>query len=545
MSNTSFDSKNMKSDPHTLSEIEIETGYDKHQGELISDEKPDLSPSNITKYFLSRVPSLFVIKSTNLHDLNPVNGLNGMTLRNWNYFFLGMVGWLSASFDFFCTSVAGTKIAKDLGVSTSDITWGLATVLMVRSAGAIVFGIWTDNYSRKWPFIACCGMFVVIQIGTGFVTSYEQFLACRALSGVAMGGMYAPSAATSLDDTPVKARSFLSGLFYTAYTLGFLFANVFWRVFQDTKYNWRALFWFSGGVAALLILWRLFFPETKYFQKCQKAKELIKQEQIDSRTYVKPTVRSSLMNFGELIQKHWIMFIYLILLMAGPNFTTHSSQDLYPSMLRQQLGFSENSITITIVITQIGACIGSLFVGIIMEIVGRRTSIVICCTLAGCFIYPAWMIRSTSAVIGGGFAVFFAVMGVWGAIPVHLSELSPPDARALFSGLSYQLGNLASSAASTIETNLGDKYPLETNSSGDVIKYDYAKVMSIMAGACATYTLFITLLGPEYFHRDLSSPVMKRYLEKVDEMELVDIERDVIEGESREMDSVTVENIKS
>ncbi|CCH43335.1 Carboxylic acid transporter protein [Wickerhamomyces ciferrii] len=491
-----------------------------HNGNIIiEDGNPDLSLSNISRYFFTRIPTLFAIKSTNLETLNPINGLHGMTLRNWNYFFLGMFGWLSASFDFFCTSVAGTQIAKSLDVSTSDITWGLSAVLMVRSAGAIIFGLWTDNYSRKWPFIFCCGMFVALQIGTGFVSTYVQFLACRGLSGVCMGGIYAASAATSLDDAPVKARSFLSGLFFTAYSMGLIFATIFWRAFQDTKHSWRALFWFSSSIPAILIIWRLLFPETQYFQKSQKAKELIKQDQIKAGVYVEPTFNSKSANFGGLIQKHWVMFVYLILLMTGPNYLTHASQDLYPSMLRQQLGFSENAITVAVVVSQLGACVGSLCVGIIMEILGRRLSIIICCILCGCFVYPAWMIQTSPAVLGGGFAVFFAVMGVWGAIPVHLSELSPPDARALFSGLSYQLGNLASSAASTIETDLSNKYPLEVDSNGDAIKFDYAKVMSILTGAVAIYTLIITFVGPEHFHRDLSSPIMKKYMEKVDQLE--------------------------
>lgn len=48
--------------------------------------------------------------------------------------------------------------------------------------------------------------------GTGFCNTYKQFLACRALFGVAMGGLYGNAAATALEDCPSEARGIISGM---------------------------------------------------------------------------------------------------------------------------------------------------------------------------------------------------------------------------------------------------------------------------------------------------------------------------------------------
>ena len=48
--------------------------------------------------------------------------------------------------------------------------------------------------------------------GTGFCQTYSQFLACRALFGVAMGGLYGNAAATALEDLPEEARGLMSGM---------------------------------------------------------------------------------------------------------------------------------------------------------------------------------------------------------------------------------------------------------------------------------------------------------------------------------------------
>lgn len=52
-------------------------------------------------------------------------------------------------------------------------------------------------------------------------------------------------------------------------------------------------------------------------------------------------------------------------------------------------------------------------------------------------------------------------------------------------GLTYQLGNLASSAASTIEATIGQRFPLAPlhTKTGITKRYDYGKVIAIFMGA--------------------------------------------------------------
>ena len=68
------------------------------------------------------------------------------------------------------------------------------------------------------------------------------------------------------------------------------------------------------------------------------------------------------------------------------------------------------------------------------------------------------------------------VQGIWGVVPIHLLELSPEHLRAFVVGTTYQLGNLVSSASSTIESTLGERFPLPAAPDG-ALRYDYGKVM--------------------------------------------------------------------
>ena len=82
---------------------------------------------------------------------------------------------------------------------------------MDSQVGAIIFGSLADRYGRKWPFIANLVLFIVLELATGFVSTYKSFLGVRALYGIAMGGLYGNAAATALEDCPERARGIISG----------------------------------------------------------------------------------------------------------------------------------------------------------------------------------------------------------------------------------------------------------------------------------------------------------------------------------------------
>jgi MFS family permease len=104
---------------------------------------------------------------------------------------------LTTAFDFFTVSLTVSDLAKEFGKTTKDITWGITLVLMFRSVGSIAFGIAADRYGRKWPFVVNNILFIILELGTGFCQTYNQFLAVRALFGVAMGGLYGNAAGKS------------------------------------------------------------------------------------------------------------------------------------------------------------------------------------------------------------------------------------------------------------------------------------------------------------------------------------------------------------
>ncbi|GMM45265.1 Jen1 protein [Pichia kluyveri] len=453
-------------------------------------EKPVINWENFKHYMITRFTDLFPTKQSmqaKRHLLNPLPGLRMIGFRQWLMILSAFLAWSWDAYDFFSISLNASQLAKDFDKTVKDITWGITVVLMLRSVGGFFFGYLGDKYGRKWPLIANLLCVCVLEIGTGFIKNYEQFLGVRAVFGIMLGGVYGNAAATALDDCPAEAKGFISGFLQQGYAFGYLLAVVFKRAIADNaKQKWRAMFWFGAGVCFLITCFRASLPETKLFLKQKEIERYNIEHGIYQKTF-KEKAKASL-------KVYWLMIIYMVLLMAGFNFMSHGSQDLYPTLLTVRYNFSDNATTVTNCVANLGAITGGILIGHFSNFTGRRLAIIGCCICGGALIYP-WAFIDNANINAGAFWLQFFVQGSWGVVPVYLSEMAPPDFRAFVVGIAYQLGNLASSASSTIETTIGEDFPM-TSPNGQPI-YDYAKVMAIFVGCVFAYVLLVTLFGPE------------------------------------------------
>jgi SHS family lactate transporter-like MFS transporter len=178
--------------------------------------------------------------------------------------------------------------------------------MMLRPLGAAAFGAAADAFGRKWPFIVNCSLLIIFELLSGFSHTYEQFLAFRAIFGVAMGGLYGNAATTALEDCPPKGRGLLSGIFQSGYPFGYLLAVVFSIAFKNTAPGWRALFWFAACPPIIFIVLRLFMDETDIYK-----------ERMSLMRPLNTSLRSVFDNTVAAVQSSWPILIYLIILMTG------------------------------------------------------------------------------------------------------------------------------------------------------------------------------------------------------------------------------------
>ncbi|KAL4081013.1 carboxylic acid transporter, partial [Scleroderma citrinum] len=421
-----------------------------------------------------------------------IPALKSLTLVQWAQFWSGWLAWTCDALDFFSVSLTVNLLSAQFHRATSSITTAITLTLLFRSVGAVIFGILSDRFGRKWPLVFNLLLCSVLELGTGFVQTFPQFLAVRSLFGIAMGGIWGLSSSNALENLPVELRGLASGVLQQGYACGYLLAAVI-NLTIVAHHGWRSLFYFGACFSFLAAVVRSLVPESEVFLK---AKEL----ENEKGTTTSKKTKVFLHETKEMLKLHWKLCIYAVLLMTGFNFLSHGSQDLYPTYLETTKGFSSHDATIA---TIIGNCVrpffsGGAFAGYTSQYIGRRLMIIICVVLVGVFI-PLWIIpNSFSALSAGAFCVQFGVQGAWGVIPIQLAEMSPPAFRATFPGVSYQLGNMVSSASAQIEATAGNHLQTTIIENGVPKRVpDYATVQGILIGVVAAYVVVVTILGPE------------------------------------------------
>jgi SHS family lactate transporter-like MFS transporter len=246
-----------------------------------------------------------------------------------------------------------------------------------------------------------------------------------------MGGEWGVGASLTMESVPAKWRGLVSGFLQEGYALGFLLAAGVYR-FVYPHWGWRPLF-FVGGLPALLTL----FVRAKV-----KEPEAWHRSRTDWTTY------------RRAIFHNWKRFAYLVVLMAMVNFISHGTQDMYPTYLQQQHGFTPQRTSDFTAFSMVGAICGGLAFGYFSDRRGRRRAMVTA-VLVGIVMIPLWVFApNLPLILMGGFLMQFMVQGAWGVIPAHINELSPDQLRGFFPGLAYQFGVLIASGSAYFEARM-------------------------------------------------------------------------------------------
>jgi SHS family lactate transporter-like MFS transporter len=382
----------------------------------------------------------------------------------------GILGWILDAFTFFILIFVVDALARNFHVDKAAIVWSITITLATRPIGALILGSMADRYGRRRPLIACVLFFSIFTALTPFAPSYSVFILYRALYGIGMGGYWGIGASLVMESSPPRWRGLFSGIMQAGYSLGYLLAAVAIRTIEP-RFGWKWMFLSSLFIAGLVAVLTALAPEPSAWKK--------------NRT-------SSFANILRTPLHYKKDFAYLVLLMTVITCLSHGTQDLYPDFLKSVHNLSSDVISNLTVLYNIGAILGCLIVGYFSERFGRRFCIMLALTVSVISI-PAWAFGSSLAVLAlGSFTMQFGVQGVFGVIPAHLNELSPPSVRSLFPGVVYQLGMLFGAPSVGIEFALRKS-----------LGYPWALTSFEL---CTIAALFLICgLGPEKRGRDLAS----------------------------------------
>jgi len=389
-----------------------------------------------------------------------------------NTFVACFLGWSLDAFDFFLLTFVIVPMASDFGTSIAELSYAITLTLAMRPVGAFIFGLLGDRFGRRIPLMIDIIFYSLMELLTAFSPSYTWLLIFRALYGIGMGGEWGLGASLAMETLPTAARGLFSGILQQGYAFGYLLAAVvYWAVFPF--FGWRGLF-VAGALPALLVIYiRAHVPESPVWLR------------------QKSTTRNFWSNVLAVLGRHWLLFLYVILLMTAFNAMSHGTQDMYQTFLGEQRHYGVTQKSTIGIIYAFGAICGGMVVGHLSQKFGRRRLIIVAAML-GAILIPVWVFAPTlSLLVAGGFAMQFMVQGAWGIVPVHLNELSPAELRGTFPGFAYQLGNLFAANTAVVEAKLAEHF---RDAAGHA---NYAKALALFALVIFLVLILIAAIGPE------------------------------------------------
>ena len=372
------------------------------------------------------------------------------------------LGWSLDAFDFFLVVYCLTAIGKEFHRSDAEVAFSLTLTLAFRPVGAFIFGLLADRYGRRLPLIVDLVFYSVVEVLSGLAPTFTTFLILRALFGIGMGGEWGVGASLAMEKAPTRLRGVLSGLLQQGYAFGSLMASLcFFALFE--RVGWRPLFYISALPALVTALVRVRVKESEVWQQ---------------------TRNTDWRQLSRAIAGQWKLFLYLVLLMTGMNFTSHGTQDMYPTFLQRAWHMQPEPRAILSAISMVGAIVGGVVFGLVSDRFGRRRAMLV--ALAGAIaMIPLWAYAPRVYLLGlGGFLIQFMVQGAWGVIPAHLSELSPDSVRGFLPGFAYQCGVLLAGSVGWMEARFAEHT-------------SYANAMALTAAAVFAFAMLMTALGRE------------------------------------------------
>lgn len=139
-----------------------------------------------------------------------------------------------------------------------------SSALFGMMIGALSLGSSSDRFGRRRVILTCLVVFGVAAFGNGFCENSTQFVICRFLTGVGLGGMVPNIVALVTEMSPKTKRNIMVTVMLSFFSVGGVIAAVMGKVITPT-FGWRANFLIAGlPLLALPILYR-WLPESIAF----------------------------------------------------------------------------------------------------------------------------------------------------------------------------------------------------------------------------------------------------------------------------------------
>ena len=332
---------------------------------------------------------------------------------------LAFAAWIFDFYDLILYSFLLVPVARELHLTPAQSSLALGTSLLMTALGGIIFGFLGDRLGRK-PMIATT--VAIYGIGTalcGFSHSLAQLILYRSITGLGMGGGWAPGQSLVAESVPADRRARYAAYVQTGAPLGVLLAATAGGYLAPVI-GWRHTFMISALPAILVVAAILkWMPESDVWQRTRA---------IGSRGVDLSAILDH--------RKIFAMLFVIVLLNSEAYWFTYTWM---PGYLELKRGLTASAASRMMIKMQIGGVLGYLSFGLVADRIGRRPAFCIYGLLMAAGTIPStilwdWAVTVpvlvSAAMVTAGFGT-----GLWSGVAPMISEMLPTRIRNTALGL--------------------------------------------------------------------------------------------------------------
>jgi MFS family permease len=327
---------------------------------------------------------------------------------------LAFAAWIFDFYDLVLYSFLLVPVARELHLTPAQSSLALGMSLLMTAVGGVTFGYLGDRFGRRPMIAATVAIYGVGTVLSGFSANLAQLIAFRSITGIGMGGGWAPGQSLVAETVPAERRARYAAYVQTGAPLGVLLAAAAGGYLAPVI-GWRATFMLSGipaiFVVAAVLKW---MPESDVWRRTRAD---LGSRVADLRT---------LLDHREILA---LLFV-IVLLNSEAYWFTYTWMPGYLELKRGLTAAAAGRLMITM---QIGGVLGYLTFGRAADRFGRRPAFCAYGLLMATGTLPPTILWTIAASVRGLIpaAMFTAGFGtgIWAGVAPTIAEMLPTRIR--------------------------------------------------------------------------------------------------------------------
>ena len=333
---------------------------------------------------------------------------------------LAFAAWIFDFYDLVLYSFLLVPVARELHLTPEQSALALGTSLLMTALGGVIFGFLGDRFGRKPMIAATVAIYGAGTALCGFSNSLTQLVVFRSITGLGMGGGWAPGQSLVAESVPADRRARYAAYVQTGAPLGVLLAAAAGGYLAPAA-GWRLTFMLSSipavFVVAAVLKW---MPESDVWRRSRAG---LGARSVDLRAILQH-------------RRIFAMLFIVVLLNSEAYWFTYTWM---PGYLELKRGLTATGASHLLIKMQIGAVLGYLMFGRIADRFGRRPAFCAYGLLMAAGTIPPTILWASALTVPGliSAAMFTAGFGtgIWAGVAPMIAEMLPTRIRNTSLGL--------------------------------------------------------------------------------------------------------------